>query len=82
MLPFKGWLSTLSLQQGCYQCDPQHDPILQDVQRWPPCPPLPAEPLRPLESAPEITSRELLPDQLVPLLKRRWELSREEALRL
>ena len=23
MLPFKGWLSTLSLQQGCYQCE-QH----------------------------------------------------------
>jgi hypothetical protein len=30
----------------------------------------------------EITSGELLPDQTVPLLKRRWELSREEALRL
>ena len=30
----------------------------------------------------EITSGELLPDQPVPLLKRRWELSREEALRL
>ena len=30
----------------------------------------------------EITSGELLPDQSVPLLKRRWELSREEALRL
>jgi hypothetical protein len=30
----------------------------------------------------EITSGELLPDQSVPLLKRRWELDREEALRL
>ncbi|WP_411868895.1 DUF1651 domain-containing protein [Vulcanococcus limneticus] len=30
----------------------------------------------------EVTSGELLPDQAVPLLKRRWELSREEALRL
>jgi hypothetical protein len=30
----------------------------------------------------EITSGELLPDQAVPLLKRRWELNREEALRL
>jgi NhaP-type Na+/H+ or K+/H+ antiporter len=30
----------------------------------------------------EITSGELLPDQSVPLLKRRWELTREEALRL
>jgi hypothetical protein len=30
----------------------------------------------------EVTSGELLPDQPVPLLKRRWELSREEALRL
>ena len=30
----------------------------------------------------EITSGELLPDQPVPLLKRRWELSREEALLL
>jgi len=30
----------------------------------------------------EITSGELLPDQSVPLLKRRWELSREEALKL
>ena len=30
----------------------------------------------------EIISRERLPDQLVPLLKRRWELSGEEALRL
>jgi hypothetical protein len=30
----------------------------------------------------EITSCELLPDQPVPLLKRRWELSREEALKL
>ncbi|MFN5193298.1 MAG: DUF1651 domain-containing protein [Cyanobacteriota bacterium] len=30
----------------------------------------------------EITSGELLPDQPVPLLKRRWELSREEALKL
>jgi hypothetical protein len=30
----------------------------------------------------EITSGELLSDQPVPLLKRRWELSREEALRL
>ncbi len=30
----------------------------------------------------EITSGELLPDQPVPLLKRRWELTREEALRL
>jgi hypothetical protein len=29
----------------------------------------------------EITSGELLHDQTVPLLKRRWELSREEALR-
>ena len=29
-----------------------------------------------------ITSGELLPDQPVPLLKRRWELTREEALRL
>jgi len=30
----------------------------------------------------EVTVGELLPDQPVPLLKRRWELSREEALRL
>ena len=30
----------------------------------------------------EITSGELLPDQPVPLLKRRMELNREEALRL
>ena len=30
----------------------------------------------------EITSGELLPDQPVPLLKRRWELTRDEALRL
>jgi hypothetical protein len=30
----------------------------------------------------EITSGELLADQPVPLLKRRWELSREEALKL
>jgi len=30
----------------------------------------------------EITSGELLPDQPVPLLKRRLELSREEALKL
>ena len=30
----------------------------------------------------EITSGELLPDQPMPLLKRRWELSREEALKL
>ena len=30
----------------------------------------------------EITSGELMPYQPVPLLKRRWELSREEALRL
>jgi hypothetical protein len=30
----------------------------------------------------EITSGELLSDQPVPLLKRRWGLSREEALRL
>ena len=30
----------------------------------------------------EITSGELLPDQAVPLLKRRMELTREEALRL
>ena len=30
----------------------------------------------------EITSGEVLPDQPVPLLKRRWELSREEALKL
>jgi hypothetical protein len=30
----------------------------------------------------EITSGEPLPDQPVPLLTRRWELSREEALRL
>lgn len=30
----------------------------------------------------EITSGELLPGQPVPLLKRRWELSREEALNL
>jgi hypothetical protein len=30
----------------------------------------------------EITSGELLPDQPVPLLKRRRELSREEALKL
>ncbi len=30
----------------------------------------------------EITSGELLPDQPVPLLKRRWELDREEALKL
>jgi len=30
----------------------------------------------------EVTSGELLPDQPVPLLKRRWELSREEALKL
>jgi hypothetical protein len=29
-----------------------------------------------------IASGELLPDQPVPLLKRRWELSREQALRL
>ncbi len=29
-----------------------------------------------------ITSGELLADQPVPLLKKRWELSREEALRL
>jgi hypothetical protein len=30
----------------------------------------------------EMTSGELLPDQPEPLLKRRWELCREEALRL
>ena len=30
----------------------------------------------------EVTSGELLPDQPVPLLKRRWELTRDEALRL
>ena len=30
----------------------------------------------------EVTVGELLPDQAVPLLKRRWELTREEALRL
>ena len=30
----------------------------------------------------EVTSGELLPDQPVPLLKRRMELTREEALRL
>ena len=30
----------------------------------------------------EITSGELLPDQRVALLKRRWEMSRKEALRL
>jgi hypothetical protein len=30
----------------------------------------------------EITSGERLPDQPVPLLKRRWELNREEALKL
>jgi hypothetical protein len=30
----------------------------------------------------EITSGELLPDQPVPLLKRRWEVNREEALKL
>jgi hypothetical protein len=30
----------------------------------------------------EITSGELLPDQPVPLLKKRWELSREDALKL
>ena len=30
----------------------------------------------------EVTSGELLPDQPVPLLKRRFELTREEALRL
>ena len=30
----------------------------------------------------EVTSGELLPDQPVPLLKRRLELSREEALKL
>ena len=30
----------------------------------------------------EVTSGELLPDQSVPLLKRRWELSRAEALKL
>lgn len=30
----------------------------------------------------EVTSGELLPDQPVSLLKRRWELTREEALRL
>ncbi len=30
----------------------------------------------------EVTSGKLLPDQPVPLLKRRWELDQEEALRL
>jgi hypothetical protein len=30
----------------------------------------------------EVTSGELLPDQPEPLLKRRWELSRKEALKL
>ena len=30
----------------------------------------------------EVTAGELLPDQAVPLLKRRTELSREEALKL
>ena len=30
----------------------------------------------------EITSGERLPDQSVPLLKRRWEQSRQEALKL
>ena len=29
----------------------------------------------------EITNGELLPEQPVPLLKRQWELCREEALR-
>ncbi|WP_259727411.1 DUF1651 domain-containing protein [Synechococcus sp. CS-1326] len=30
----------------------------------------------------EITSGEVLPDQEIPLLKSRWELSRAEALKL